>query len=374
MSDSSHQGKDGLADMTDVCARLIGWGNYLPDRVVTNQEILETCGTIDATSGKRVFNFYGVNGEVLKSKAITADDIVKTRGIERRRYAADDQSSDDLAIEAAGRALARAGLPADTAWRGIFVHCVHRRLHYPAIAQRIQHRFGLTVVNGYAEDCSSACAGYVQQVQKITDLMRVKPGAYLVVGADVMSRTTPPEDVNFDLFGDAAGATVWVPGETGQPGTVVATMSMAVTRGTNGDVDPIDFIYEDQNRHMLMPAGPLIVKWGRRNVFKVMEGLLERAGWRGGPPLVLIPHQANINLLKFFPGLLSRVYDGDVRLYSGITNIGNAGSASTAYGYAACLDETDDGTGDTIRIRPGDRVILVAFGAGMSIHGLAIQH
>jgi 3-oxoacyl-[acyl-carrier-protein] synthase III len=279
-----------------------------------------------------------------------------------------------MAIEAAGRALAHAGLPADTVWRGIFVHSVHRRLHYPTVAQRIQHRHGLNVVNGLAEDCSSACAGYVQQVQKISDLMQVKPGAYLVVGGDCMSRMTPPDDINYDLFGDAAGATVWVPGENGQPGSIVATHSMLVTRGHNGDIDPITFVFESPHGQLLMPAGPQIVKWGRRYVFKVMEALLEKAGWHGGPPLIVIPHQANINLLKFFPGQLSRVYDGDVQVYSGMTTMGNSGSGSTAYGYAACLDGEENGAGGALRIDPGDRVLLVGFGSGMNIHGIAIQH
>mgnify|MGYP003702126963 FL=1 len=360
--------------MSRVRARLIGWGKYLPEQIMTNQDILETCGTIDAATGERVFNYYGAAGEVLKSKPITAEDIVKTTGIEQRRRAAEDESSEDMAIEAAGRALAHAGLPEDTEWRGIFVHCVHRRLHYPSTAQRIQHRYNLKIVNGYAEDCSSACGGYVQQVQKMADLMQVRPGAYLVVGADCMSRITPPDDINHDLFGDAAGATVWVPSEPGQPGAIATTRSTVVTRGVNGDVNPIDFIYENERGQMLMPYGPLVVKWVRKHVFKLMEALLEQAGWREGPPLVVVLHQANINVLKFFPGLLARVYDGDVRVYTGITNIGNASSGSTAYGYAACLDAVDDGSGDTIRIRPGDRVLLVAFGSGMNIHGIAIQH
>jgi len=88
---------------------------------------------------------------------------------------------------------------------------------------------------------------------------------------------------------------------------------------------------------------------------------------------VLILHQANINALKFFPGLVSRIYDGEVLVYTGITNIGNASSGSTAYGLAACLDDEDDGTGDTIRIKPDYRVLLVGFGSGMNIHGVAIQ-
>jgi 3-oxoacyl-[acyl-carrier-protein] synthase-3 len=359
--------------MSKITARLIGWGKYLPERIFDNEAILTTCGQVDAATGERVFNFYGYHREVVKRKPVTHDEIVKTTGIQARRRAADDEWSDDMAIEVAGRALARANLREDTIWRGIFVHTVHRKTHYPSIAQRIQHAYNLKLENGYAEDCSSACAGYVQQVQKVHDLMQVKPGAYLAVGADIMSRITPPDDINHDLFGDAAGATVWVPGEEGQPGSMVATASLGMTRGTNGDTNPIDYIREHPARHMLMPYGPLVVKWVRKHVFRIIEQLLAEAGWSEGPPLLLILHQANINAIKFFPDLVSRIYRGEVLTYTGIVNIGNASSGSTAYGLSACLDEEDDGSGDTIRIQPDYRVVLVGFGSGMNIHGVAIQ-
>jgi len=364
--------------MSKLTARLIGWGKYLPEQVFTNEQILASCGTLDAATGERYFNFYGEKREVVKRKPVTPEDIFKTTGIRSRRRAAANEWPEHMAMKVAERALARAHLREDMTWRGIFVHSVHKKIHYPSIAQRIQHTFNLNLDNGYAEDTSSACAGYVQQIQKINDFMQIKPGAYMAVGADIMSRITPPDDVNHDLFGDAAGASIWVPGEEGQPGSIVASASMTITRGTNGDVNPIDFIHEHPNGssltgHMLMPYGPLVVKWVRKNVFKIIQKLLAEAGWAGGPPLLLILHQANINALKFFPGLVSRVYDGEILVYTGITNIGNASSGSTAYGLAACLDEEDDGTGDTIRIEPDHRVLLIGFGSGMNIHGVAIQ-
>ncbi|MBN2489244.1 MAG: hypothetical protein JXQ29_00140 [Planctomycetes bacterium] len=360
--------------MSKITARLVGWGKYLPERVLDNEGILTSCGEIDAATGQRVFNFYGYHREILKRKVVTDEEIVKTTGIRARRRVADDEWSDDMALKAAASALARANLPEDTVWRGIFVHTVHRKIHYPSIAQRIQHAYHLNLENGYAEDCSSACGGYVQQVQKVHDLMQVRPGAYLAVGADTTSRITPPDDINHDLFGDAAGATVWIPGEEGQAGSMAATAAIDMTRGTNGDVDPIDFIREHHPaRHMLMPYGPLVVKWVRKHVYRVIEQLLTEAGWTEGPPLLLILHQANINAIKFFPELVAKIYRGEILTYTGITNIGNASSGSTAYGFSTCLDEEDDGTGDTIRIRPDYRVLLVGFGSGMNIHGVAIQ-
>ena len=358
--------------MSKLTARLIGWGKYLPETAKTNEEFLAMCGEIDAATGQRVFNYYGSNSEVLKRKPITAEDVLKTTGVRVRRWASETEWSEQMALKAATNAIARANLQEDAIWRGIFVHAVHRKIHYPSIAQRIQHQHRLRLENGYAEDCSSACGGYVQQLQKVHDLMQVRPGAYLTVGADKMSVITPPDDINHDLFGDAGGAAVWVPGEEGQPGSMVASYSMLVTSGQNGDVNPIDFIRENEYGHMLMPYGPLVVKWVRKNVFAVIKQLMETANWKGGPPLLLILHQANINVLKFFPDLVSRIYDGEVLVYAGITNIGNASSGSTAYGLAACLDN-DDGTGDTIKIEPDMRVQVIGFGSGMNIHGVAIQ-
>ncbi len=358
--------------MSRFTARIVGWGKYVPERIFDNQDILTLCGQVDAATGERYFNYYGEEAKILKSKPITVEEIIKTTGVETRRRVTEEEYADDMALKVAHQALIRADLNPALTWRGIFVHAVHRRQHYPSIAQRIQHKFDLQLENGYAEDCSSACGGYVQQVQKVADLMQVRPGAYMAVGADVMSRITPPDDVNHDLFGDAAGASVWVPGEVGQPGGITATASRTITRGHNGDVNPIDFIQE-LDGHMLMPYGPLVVKFVKKQVFSIIQQLLEESGWTGGPPLILILHQANINVLKLFPSKVSRIYNGEILTYTGITDIGNASSGSTAYGLAACLDEEGDGTRNTIRIESGHRALLIGFGSGMNVHGVAMQ-
>ena len=367
--------------MGKMTARLVGWGKFLPEQRIDNATLIREAGVANETGGGRLFNFYNDRGEVAKAKEMTPEAIVKTTGIHERRWARDDEHPDDFAISVAGEAIRRSGLGPDTVWRGIFVHSVHRLSAYPSIAQRIQHEFGLTIVDGYAEDCSSACAGYTQQLQKIYDLMQGNPGPYLVVGAEVMSRITPRDDINFDLWGDAAGATVWVPGEQNQPGSMVAVDSSLLTRGAKGDIDPIAMIREHQKSrtsrekygHMLMPFGPNVVRFVRRHVGDTIRNLLRKANWTGGSRLVLILHQANYNILKFFPDITRKMYDGEVVSYMGIVDTGNASSASTAYGLSTCLDGPDGITENEIHIQPDDRCLVIGFGSGMSIHGVAIQ-
>lgn len=366
--------------MNQIAARLAGWGKYVPAGILDNAELVERYGADDPETGERVFNFYGPNCEIVKRRTMTPESVLKTTGIEKRRVVAEDEYADDMAIQVAGEAIRRANLPADMPWRGIFVHAVHRRSAYPAIAQRIQHEFGITLTDGYAEDCSSACSGYVQQLQKVYDLMQARPGAYLAVGSDVMTRITPKDDINFDLWGDAAGASVWVPSEPGQPGSMVATDAAHLTRGVSGDVDPIEMIKEHHHEgtgscigHMLMPYGPNVVKFVRRHVGTSIKNLLARAGWTGGPRLTLILHQANYNILKFFPEMVAKIYDGEIASYNGISDIGNASSGSTAYGLATCLDGPDEVTANRLHIQPDERCLVIGFGSGMGIHGVAIQ-
>lgn len=367
--------------MAKITARLAGWGKYLPERRIDNEALMTEGGIPDEKGEGTLFNFYDDKGEVTKVKAMTPEAVVKTTGIEERRWARDDEHPDDLAIRVAGEAIKKSGLGPETVWKGIFVHSVHRLNAYPSIAQRIQHEFGLKIEDGYAEDCSSACAGYVQQLQKVHDLMQANPGPYLAVGAEVMSRITPKDDINFDLWGDAAGASVWVPGEEGQPGTMAAVDSSLVTRAGEGDVDPIAMIREHHNSaesrekygHMLMPYGPNVVRFVRRHVGDTIRNLLRKTGWTGGSRLVLILHQANYNILKFFPDMVRKHYDGEVESYMGIVDCGNASSGSTAYGLSTCLDGPDDVTRNTIHLQPDDRCLVIGFGSGMSIHGVAVS-
>ncbi len=171
-------------------ARIYGVGAYRPSRIVTNAEIVER---IDST-----------------------DEWIRERsGIVERRWAADDESVTDMAVQAAGKALAHAGVAPEQVG-AVIVSTVTHLLQTPSSAADVAHRLG--AASAAAFDVSAACAGFCYGVGLANDMVRGGSASYvLVIGVEKLSDITDPEDRSTAfIFGDGAGAVVIGPAE--EPG------------------------------------------------------------------------------------------------------------------------------------------------------------
>ena len=171
-------------------AGILGIGRYVPEKIVTNQD--------------------------LEKMVDTSDEWIRTRtGIEARRIADDSMNTSDMAYEAAVKALENAGVSAEEIDL-ILVATVTPDQSFPSVACMIQDRLGAT--KAAAMDVSAACAGFMYGM--ITASQFIQTGAYqhvLVVGVEKLSKITNWEDRNTAvLFGDGAGAAVMGPVSDGR--------------------------------------------------------------------------------------------------------------------------------------------------------------
>ena len=164
-----------------IRTRLIGTGSYLPDRVVSNEEVGAPLG-------------------------LSPEQIYRLTGIRERRRAGPHEASSDMAIEAGRRALDAAGCDASSI-DAILLSTTSPDMVFPSTACLVQHRLGAT--RAAACDVSAACCGFVYALSVADAYIKTGMRHVLVVGSEVMSAITDWTDRNTCiLFGDGAGAAV----------------------------------------------------------------------------------------------------------------------------------------------------------------------
>lgn len=323
-------------------ASFLGFGGYVPERVMTNADWAEIVDTTD---------------EWIRSRT----------GIERRRFAAEDESTADLAEAAARVALADAGLTGSDLDE-IIVATDTPEVYTPDTAAFLQDRLGAGHVPAF-DLGGSGCAGWIQAI----DVARARIGqagrTVLVVGVELISRLISwKERETCVLFGDAAGAVVMGPGD-GQ------AELLEVTTGTDGAKAHILTLTTGGTRH---PFNQAAIDSGAyqhlamdgREVFReavarmsvAIEDVVDRVGATLSDVALVVPHQANQRILDAIAKKLGVETD---RVYSNIADYGNTGSATVPL----ALWEAHD----TGRISPGDLVVLTAFGAGFHWGAAAVR-
>ncbi len=323
-------------------AAILGFGGYVPERVMSNDDWAELLDT--------------------------TDEWITTRtGIERRRFAADDQATVDLAAHAAEVALADAGLQADDIDE-IIVATDTPEAYTPDTASFLQHRLGCREVPAY-DLGGSGCAGFVQALDVARARMLLEPKRVLVVGVELISRLMSWEDRSFCvLFGDAAGAVVLGP-EGGQ------AEILDVVAGTDGSKTGILTLKTGGTRHpfneeSLASGAYHHLDMDGRRVFReavhrmsgAVDDVLERVGKSVSDVALVIPHQANKRIIDAVQRKLGVEED---RVYVNVQNYGNTGSATVPF---ALWEAKETG-----RIHQGDLVALTAFGAGFHWAAAAVQ-
>ncbi len=328
--------------MTEPRIGLLGLGAYLPERVMTNDEWAEHVDTSDAW-------------------------IVERTGIHRRRFAAADESTADLAVRAAQRAIDDAGLtPADI--DEIIVATDTPEVYSPDTASFLQARLGTREITAY-DLGSSGCAGFVLALDVARARALQKDRRILVVGVELLSRLMDWTDRNTCvLFGDAAGAAVV--GRTS--GDAVILAANAGTDGTQSDILGLEVggprvpFTEERARarlhqHLVM-KGREVFRAAVHRMSACAHELLDQAGLTLDDVALIIPHQANLRILN---AVRDRLGVPDEKVFINVYEYGNTGSASVP---VALWEARAQG-----RIQPGDIVLLTAFGAGFHWAGVLVR-
>lgn len=321
-----------LAEPT-VGAQLLGLGSAQPEHVVTNDDLARRVETDGAWIRSRV-------------------------GIAERRIADATTSLPDLAVEAGLAALKDAELdPAGLG--GVIVATCTMPNPIPNAAAQVATRLGANGVPAF--DLNAACAGFSYALGVAADMVRGGSVTnVLVIGAEKLSDWMDWDDRSTSIiFADGAGAALVGPA-TAQDGVGVGPVSW----GSAGDqASAIRILGESTNK--LHQEGQAVFRWATTAVAPVALDAIERAGLTPADIDVLIPHQANLRIVEAIARKLrSKGARDDLVVADDIVHSGNTSSAS----IPMALDHMRTAG----RVRSGDVLLLVGFGAGLSYAGQVV--
>jgi 3-oxoacyl-[acyl-carrier-protein] synthase-3 len=295
-------------------ATISGWGTALPDTVVTNAHYEARLDTTDEW-------------------------ITERTGIQERRHGS---STAQLAVEAGRAALDMAGLTGDDIDL-ILLATTSPDYQIPSTASQVQEELG---IRGGACDINAACSGFVYGLVQAHGLIAMGLNRVLLIGAETLSRLTDQEDRNTAiLFGDGAGAVVL-------EATDDAGQVLAFDLGSDGSARklldaPIGGYMQMNGKEVFRRAVTVMVQSANTS--------LASAGVSADQLALVVPHQANIRIIE---AACSRLNVDADRVATVLARTGNTSSASIPL---ALVDALDSG-----RVKTGDYVLLVGFGAGMS--------
>ncbi len=312
-------------------AQILSLGAYIPEAVVTNADLEAMVETSDSW-------------------------IVERTGIRERHRIAPGQNVAAMGARAASEALAQAGNPVPDA---IIVATCSADRPLPSVACRIQQRLGLGGMPAF--DVNAACSGFVYGLALANSLIRSRAlGTVLVVASEALTPMVDYTDRSTCvLFGDGAAAVVV--GTGGGDGGIRAVRWAA----DGGDADLIYFGTREGE-----VDGPSAIRMSGRGTFRTaVERLSEAAtqlcadaGWTAGDVDWFIPHQANLRIIEATAKRLGVSMD---RVILNVERVGNTSAASIPL---AIHEAARAG-----RLQPGNKVISVAFGSGVTWGGVALE-
>jgi 3-oxoacyl-[acyl-carrier-protein] synthase-3 len=314
-----------------IRAAIAGWGMAVPERRITNEELALQVDTDDAW-------------------------IVDRTGIRERRAVGEGESTATLAIEAGAAAIKSADLSPGDIGCCIVATCTPEQ-PIPATAAFVQDGLGLQCG---AFDLDAACAGFVYATVAAASLVAAGMGPTLVIGAETLTRFADPEDRGtVILFGDGAGAAVFVPSD--EPG--VLAWDLGCDGGTAGLLGvpaggsrlPASAATVAARGHFLKMDGREVFRRAVRVTIESATATLAQAGVTAADVALFVPHQANIRIIE---AAADRLGFPAERTVVNIERYGNTSAASVPMALAEAADAG--------RLRPGDLVLLSGFGAGMS--------
>ncbi len=316
--------------------KIKGTGSYTPQKALTNNDL---------------------------SKIVdTSDEWIFTRtGIRERRIAAEDETSSSMGAEAGKRAVENAGLNLDDI-DVIVVGTMTPDMPFPSTACFVQEKMGIK--NAVCFDVEAACSGFLYVMEIASGLLQT--GRYrnaLVIGAEKLSTILDWEDrTTCVLFGDGAGAAVLSLAEEGDEAGIIdfklgadGSKTGMLHQPGGGCATPASNDSISDRQHFLKMRGKEIFKQAVRVMGQAAIEILEQNGVDSDQLACVIPHQANMRIIE---SLSSRLKIPIERFFLNLDKYGNTSAASVPI----ALDEAIRAG----RIKTGDTILLVAFGAGLT--------
>lgn len=313
-----------------VRAVVKGIGHYLPERVVPNSEF--------------------------ESFLETSDEWIKSRsGIERRHFAAEDETTSDLAAKAAKNALNDAGMTASDI-DAIVVATSTPDLTFPSAATMIQAKLGME--QGFAFDVQAVCAGFVFALANANALiLSGQAKTVMVIGAETFSRILDWEDRGTCvLFGDGAGALII----SAEDGTGTNEDRGILATDLNSDGRHRDILYVDggvstnSTGHLRM-EGKEVFRHAVEKLAQTAHKSLDKLGMSGDDVDWIVPHQANIRIIKGTAKKMSVPMD---RVIVTVQDHGNTSAASIPLALSVGKQNG--------QIKTGDLLVAEAIGGGLA--------
>ena len=316
---------------------ILGVGGYLPERVVTNAEL--------------IVNF----------PEITEQYVYQVTGIRQRRWAAEQEKPSDMAYAAALEAIRKSNIAIKDI-DAIILATTTPDVAMPSTACILQDRLSLGTIPAF--DINAACSGWLYAVSLAQGMILSGIAKHvLTVGVDMQSRLLDKSDRGTCfIFGDGAGAAIVSAGRSGHAirrvilGSDVRGLHMArreepgyfVANGAP-NIDP-----------WIRIDGPALFRFATESFTAVIREVIAKAGWKPEEPRWIIPHQANSRILK---AAAKRSGVDFERFFLNIERVGNTSSAS----IPLAIIEAEAG------LQQGDKLILCSMGAGATIAAIAVE-
>lgn len=322
-------------------AVITGWGMYAPSRVMTNDDLTRIVDTSDEW-------------------------IVSRTGIRERRIAADDETTTSLSVHAARDALAVAGVDPSQVDLVIVATC-SPDYPLPATSVTVATALGATRAAGF--DLQAACSGFLFGLA--TGSSFIRSGMYrnvLVIGVEVLSRFLNWKDRNTCvLFGDGAGAVLLEASD--QPGGLIGfnlysdgTGYEGIIVPAGGSVCPASPQTSAEGKHFIQMAGREVYKYATRQLAESAGAALRDAGLTVGQVDQFVFHQANLRIIE---NVQRQLAIPDEKIYINIEKYGNTSAASVPMALAEAIAAG--------RVKPGDKILMVAFGAGYTAGAAVVE-
>jgi 3-oxoacyl-[acyl-carrier-protein] synthase-3 len=323
-------------------AQIVGWGYAVPEKVITNHD--------------------------LEQIVDTNDEWIRTRtGIEERRVAADPkETTATLAIAAARQALEVADVEPS---KVDLIICSTSSPEYlwPATASIVQDAIGATHAGAF--DLSAACSGFVYALSMARGHILAGDAEYvLVLGAETLSRIVDWTDRNTCvLFGDGAGAVLVAASPV--PGGIMATDLGSDGSGADlllvpagGSAMPASLETVSSGNHFIKMDGKAVFRFAVRVMAEATKRVLEKAGLTTEDVDLVIPHQANVRIVQ--NSVLKQLKIPEEKVFVNLQKYGNTSTASIPIALCEAIQAG--------KVKPGDKLVFVGFGAGLTWAACAI--